>query len=112
MKNGKNSLQTSEVRSGAAVHCHISGEQVEQSKNRVQFGVELTEIPHTLLLIKERKDQMGKHVLRTGKVGRPPQKNPSERTLYMRNYMRTYKQKKDDEYNLDIGYWWSRRFLC
>ena len=62
--------------------------------------------------IKRRKDNMGKHVLRTGKVGRPPQINPSKRTLYMRMYMRTYQQKKDDEYYLNIGYWWSRRFLC
>ena len=54
MGYGKPKDSTSPVlnlESGTAVHCHISGEQIEQSKNRVQFGAELAEIPHTLSTI-------------------------------------------------------------
>ncbi len=40
--------------------------------------------------------------------GRPRKKNPSKRALYMREYMRGYKQpRKEDEFSD----WWSKRFL-
>jgi len=40
--------------------------------------------------------------------GRPRKKNPSKRALYMREYMREYKQPRKEN---EFSDWWSKRFL-